>query len=160
MTTSRAAQALLDQFAKDQGIRSLTLDDATGMIPIRLGADVQIAIGYSPANDSFNFFSVIDPKGEANLPDPWWAFERGRDLAERRTRIALEPWTGSLALIAEVFVVGLEYWRFREVLDRFVADVEAVAADYAALRSAAAAQPTGAGSLDDAIADSLVVFRV
>ncbi len=132
MQLSNGAQTILDQFAADQGLRQLAFDE-DGLIPIQLGEDLFIAVGYNPANDIFFFLSVIDPDGDTALPDPWWAFARNQELAARRTRLAVEPSSKALMMITDTLVSGLQFPDFTSRLDAFVADVEKVRQAYGEL---------------------------
>src|SRR5262245_19837668 len=120
MQLSTGAQTIIDQFAADQGLRQLAFDE-DGLIPIQLGEDLFIAVGYNPANDLFFSLSVLDPEGGTALSDPWWAFERNSELAARRTRLAIEPESHALMVIADTLVSGLQFPTFSSRLDAFVA---------------------------------------
>jgi len=122
MQVSARAQGILAEFAKYQGLRSLAFD-ASGLIPIRLDGGIEIAIGYSPANDSLFVFGIVDPAPGAEF-DPWPAFVRNQALVERRTRLSLHP-DGPLVLSADAYVAALDFGRFVAMLDRFVLDLEA-----------------------------------
>lgn len=122
MQLSPKAEAILSAMARQQGLKTLSFD-ADGLIPILLDGRLQIAIGYSPANDALFLFGVVDPKPDPDALDPWSIFARNVPLAERRTRLALDPSAGALVLVCDVYVEGLEYWRFSEIMDRFVEDL-------------------------------------
>src|SRR5262245_10814205 len=114
---SARAEALLQDMARDHGLRSLEFDKE-GLIPIQIGG-VQMAIAYSGANDSFFMMTVIDERADGKLVDPWLAFERCAGIASRRTRLAIEPKSGSLVLVSELFVAGIDYWQLAQSAREF-----------------------------------------
>jgi hypothetical protein len=121
---SARAEALLQDMARDHGLRGLEFDK-DGLIPIRIGG-VQTAIAYSGANDSFFMMSVIDDWADGKVADPWHAFELCARLAPRRTRIAIEPKSGSKVVISEIFLAGIDYWQLAQAIESFVKDCREV----------------------------------
>lgn len=156
MQTSARAQGILDQFARDQGVAPLRFD-RDGLIPITLGPDLVVAIGYNAAVDAFFFFAVLDVEGGKAPGTAWWAFGENARLAERRTRLALEPSTDALTLAADLPVAALDYPAFADALDRFVRDCKDVRAripsgDPRRPHRAVVAEPVGG--------DEFVTFRL
>jgi hypothetical protein len=121
---SARAEALLQDMARDHGLRSLEFDK-DGLIPIQVGG-TQIAVAYSGANDSFFMMSVIDDRADGRVADPWLKFELCAGLAARRTRIAIEPKSGSLVLVGELFLAGIDYWQLAKAVESFVKDCREV----------------------------------
>lgn len=121
---SARAAALLQDMARDHGLRGLEFDK-DGLIPIQIGG-VQLAIAYSGANDSFFMMSVIDDRADGKLADPWHLFELCAGLANRRTRLAIEPKSGSLVLVSELFAAGIDYWQLAQALESFARDCREV----------------------------------
>lgn len=121
---SARAAALLQDMARDHGLRGLEFDK-DGLIPIQIGG-VQMAIAYSGANDSFFMMSVIDDRADGKLADPWRLFELCAGLANRRTRLAIEPKSGSLVLVSELFAAGIDYWQLAQALESFARDCREV----------------------------------
>ena len=158
MQPSARAQGILDQFARDQGLKTLRLGP-DGTIPIGLGADLAMAIGYDAANDAFDLFAVLDPNGDGGLADPWWAFRENAELAGRRTRLALEPSTGALVVIAEVLLGGLDFPAFNARLDRFVRDVRDLKGRYPGVGAAGARGAADAGASGADAGSDFVTFR-
>jgi len=117
---SARAEALLQDMARDHGLRGLEFDK-DGLIPIQVGG-IQIAIAYSGANDSFFMMCVIDDRIDGRAADPWRQFELTADLAARRSRLAIEPKSGSLVLVGELFLAGIDYWRLAKAIESFVKD--------------------------------------
>ncbi len=115
---SPGAARLLDEHARDHGVRKLAFDQ-NGLIPMTV-RDTQIALAYSRANDSL-FLTAVVQEAPASF-DPWWAMELSGVMAPRRARLAVEPNSKALVLVAEIQVEGLEYWRLLEGLEAFVAD--------------------------------------
>ena len=157
MKLSRQAESLLDAMARDHGLKKLALDQ-DGLIPINLGPDLDIAIAFSEANNSFYLMGILDVQGAAAL-DPWWAFTHNQTLSDRRTRVAIEPTSGSLVLVRDLFLNGLEYWQFSETLDQFVGDLEAA---IGLLRTEAATEEAAPDPSDpmQAPADDAVILRL
>jgi Tir chaperone protein (CesT) family len=124
VSLSARAEALLQDMARDHGLRGLEFDK-DGLIPIRIGG-IQIAIAYSGANDSFFMMSVIDDRADGKVADPWRLFELCAGLAARRTRIAIEPKSGSLVLVGELFLAGIDYWQLAQAIESFVKDCREV----------------------------------
>lgn len=114
--------ALLADLARQQGLDRLAFN-ADGLVPIRLDRKLDIAIGYSPANDQVFLFAAVATEGAKDRIDPWHAFRRNVGLAERRTRLSLDP-TGNLILSADAYLEGLDFPGFSAMLDRFVLDLE------------------------------------
>jgi hypothetical protein len=121
---SARAAALLQDMARDHGRRGLEFDK-DGLIPLQIGG-VQMAIAYSGANDSFFMMSVIDDRPDGKLADPWPLFELCAGLASRRTRLAIEPKSGSLVLVSELFAAGIDYWQLAQALESFARDCREV----------------------------------
>jgi len=117
---SARAEALLQDMARDHGLRGLAFDK-DGLIPLQI-AVVQMAVAYSGANDSLFMMSVIDERADGKVVDPWCLFERSAELASRRTRLAFEPKSGSLVLIGELFLAGIDYWQLAQALESFARD--------------------------------------
>ncbi|KPL55253.1 hypothetical protein ABB55_25960 [Prosthecomicrobium hirschii] len=128
MHLSSRATALLQELARDHGLRSLDFD-RNGLIPMKV-RETQTSIAYSPANDSFYLMAVIDPDAGGRLADPAAVLKTNGDLAARRTRIAIEPDTKAVMLVRDIFLAGLAYWEFSKAVEAFVADVETVTAGY------------------------------
>lgn len=122
MLVSVRAQTILAEFAKYQGLRSLSFN-ADNLIPIKLKGGPEIAIGYSPANDSLFVYGVVDRAPGKDF-DPWPAFERNTALVDRRTRLLLHK-EGPLVLSADAYVVTLDLNGLIAMLDRFVEDLQA-----------------------------------
>ena len=118
---SARATALLQEFAKDHGVNKLDFD-RDGLIPMTVG-DVQLALAFSPANDSFFFIAAIRTPEEAGMTDPWQAFVHSGSMAARRTRIAIEPKSKLQVLVREVLLEGLTYTRFLASIDEFLSDL-------------------------------------
>jgi Tir chaperone protein (CesT) family len=121
---SARAEALLQDMARDHGLRGLEFDK-DGLIPIQIGG-VQTAIAYSGANDSFFMMSVIDDRADGKVSEPWRLFELCAGLAARRTRLAVEPKSGSLVLVGELFLAGIDYWQLARAIETFVKDCREV----------------------------------
>ena len=121
---SARAAALLQDMARDHGLRGLEFDK-DGLIPIQVGG-IQIAIAYSGANDSFFMMSVIDDRIDGKAADPWRLFELTASLAARRSRLAIEPKSGSLVLVSELFLAGIDYWQLARAIESFVKDCREV----------------------------------
>ena len=117
---SARAEALLQDMARDHGLRGLAFDK-DGLIPLQI-AGVQIAVAYSGANDSLFMMSVIDERADGKVVDPWCLFERSGGMAHRRTRLAFEPKSGSLVLIGELFLADIDYWQLAQALENFARD--------------------------------------
>jgi len=117
---SARGEALLQDMARDHGLRGLEFDK-DGLIPIQVGG-IQIAIAYSGANDSFFMMSVIDDRIDGKAADPWRLFELTASLAARRSRLAIEPKSGSLVLVSELFLAGIDYWQLAKAIESFVKD--------------------------------------
>lgn len=66
--------------------------------------------------------SVIDERADGKVVDPWCLFERSGGMAHRRTRLAFEPKSGSLVLIGELFLAGIDYWQLAQALENFARD--------------------------------------
>lgn len=122
MLVSVRAQTILAEFAKYQGLRSLSFN-ADNLIPIKLKDGPEIAIGYSPANDSLFVYGIVDPVPGMDF-DPWPVFERNTPMVERRTRLLLHK-EGPLVLSADVYVATLDLNGLIAMLDRFVEDLQA-----------------------------------
>jgi hypothetical protein len=118
---SARGTALLQEFAKDHGVSKLDFD-RDGLIPMTIG-DAQLALAYSPANDSFFFIAAIRTPEEGELADPWQAFALSGNMAARRTRIAIEPKSKLEVLVREVLLEGLTYTKFLTSIDEFICDL-------------------------------------
>jgi hypothetical protein len=70
--------------------------------------------------------SVIDDRADGRVADPWLKFELCAGLAARRTRIAIEPKSGSLVLVGELFLAGIDYWQLAKAIESFVKDCREV----------------------------------
>jgi hypothetical protein len=70
--------------------------------------------------------SVIDDRADGKVADPWRQFELCADLAARRSRLAIEPKSGSLVLVGELFLSGIDYWQLARAIESFVKDCCAV----------------------------------
>jgi hypothetical protein len=121
---SGRAEALLQDMARDHGLRGLEFDK-DGLIPIQIGG-IQTAIAYSGANDRFFMMSVIDDRAGGQVANPWRPFELTAGLAARRTRLAIEPKSGSLVLVSELFLAGIDYWQLARAIESFVKDCREV----------------------------------
>jgi hypothetical protein len=111
--------------------------------------ETQIAIAYNPANDCFFLFGVVVEAPDWEGLDPLAMLERSGEMAPRRTRLAIEPEGKGLALVREIALEGLPYWRLMAILDEFLAD-------HARLSAAISAERQAPGSLE-AFADSFMV---
>jgi hypothetical protein len=56
----------------------------------------------------------------------WRLFELCAGLAARRTRLAVEPKSGSLVLVGELFLAGIDYWQLAQAIESFVKDCREV----------------------------------
>src|SRR5262249_19592766 len=117
---SARASALLQELARDHGLRDIQFD-SDALIPMKIG-DLQIAVAYSPANDSLFLIGMLNTNAEFRLADPWQALVQSGALAVRRTRIAVEPSTKATVLVCEIPLENLAYWQFSARLDEFLAD--------------------------------------
>jgi hypothetical protein len=117
---SARGAALLQDMARDHGLRGLEFDKE-GLIPIQISG-IQMAIAYSGANDSFFMMSVVDELPAGRFRDPWRLFEGCAGMASRRTRLAVEPKSGSLVLVGELFLAGIDYWQLAQALENFARD--------------------------------------
>ena len=124
---SARAASLLSELAKDHGVGPLDFD-ADGLIPMTIH-DKQVAVAFSPANDSFFFVSLVQTPDEARSVDPWLAFEMSGLLAKRRTRLAIEPGSKALMLVREIPLAGLAYWQFIDAIDEFLGDLASALKD-------------------------------
>ncbi|MEM8837277.1 MAG: type III secretion system chaperone [Pseudomonadota bacterium] len=131
MNLGARAENLISEFASKQGVRGLAFDE-NDLIPIRLDGKLDIALGYSPANDAIFVFGIVAEHVDAERFDPWVAFERNQSLVERRTRLSLNEGS-TLVLSADAYLEGLSYPQFASILDRFVADLEAEISAFGAL---------------------------
>ncbi|MEM8795471.1 MAG: type III secretion system chaperone [Pseudomonadota bacterium] len=147
MNLSARAENLISEFASQQGVRGLAFDE-NGLIPIRLDGKLDIALGYSPANDAIFVFGIVAEHLDAEGFDPWVAFERNQSLVERRTRLSLNEGS-TLVLSADAYLEGLSYPQFAGMLDRFVADLEAEIAVFGASGPSAGAQSSSTLSPED-----------
>ncbi|MBT9288297.1 type III secretion system chaperone [Prosthecodimorpha staleyi] len=152
MQLSTRASALLQELARDHGLKSLDFD-RDGLIPMKI-RETQTSIAYSPANDSFYLMAIVDVDAGGRLADPWAALKANGPLAARRTRLAIDPNTKAVVLVRDIFLAGLAYWQFAKAIEEFLADFDRVAAGYVR----AAATDAGAGLSADVPSDYLT-FR-
>lgn len=154
MTLSRNAETMLDALARDQGLRRPLRPGPDGVIPLEVGAELKIGITFSPANDSFYLMGALGPAGDDRLEALWALLVDTADLAERRTRVGLEPGSGQAVLVRDIFLAGLRYDDFAAALEIFAADLEQ--ALVALGQDGAAGAPVRAAELD---AGDMMIFR-
>lgn len=153
MDLSVRMRALLAELAQQQGLPELSFDE-DGLIPIRLDRRLEIAIGYSPRNDAVFLVGVVDPVPDPDRTDAWAILERNGPLAERRTRLAVDPKSRALILVRDAYLVDLEYYAFSAMLDEFVRDLEAQLA-----AASARVPPPGPAPMTAWDAENLLIFR-
>jgi hypothetical protein len=112
-------------------------------VPVLLDGALQIALGYSPANDSFFFFAVLDGAPDPARLDAWALLSQDPAMALRRTRIALDTASHALVMLRDLRATGLVYKNFADALDRFVLDVDAVKGAHNLRSHKGASLPTG-----------------
>ena len=102
------AEALLQDMARDHGLRGLEFDK-DGLIPIQIGG-VQTAIAGGRAIDSFFMMSVIDGSRRWEGGRTLASLELCAGLAARRTRLAVEPksgrWCWSASCSSPASIIG------------------------------------------------------
>lgn len=125
MQLSTRAEGLIAELARQQGLSELGFNE-DGLIPIRLGGQMEIAIGYSPSNDALFLIGIVDPAPDMGKLDAWKLFSCNTELAERRTRLAIEPTSRALILVRDGYVNDLEYYQFSGMMDQFIIDLEDV----------------------------------
>ncbi|MGQ3214496.1 MAG: type III secretion system chaperone [Shinella sp.] len=141
MQLSTRAEGLVAELARQQGLSELGFNE-NGHIPIRLDGQMEIAIGYSPANDALFLIGIVDPAPDMDTLAAWDLFSRNTELAERRTRLAIEPTSRALILVRDSYVNDLEYYQFSRMMDQFVIDLEGVMSDAGRSRMTASAAPS------------------
>ena len=122
MNLSRNADFLLEELAQHYDHPNLAFDD-NGMIPILLNEEVEIAIAYSPNNDAFVVFGIVDPAPEFDSLDWRATFQANAESLERRTRLSLDDETGCLVIEREIWVDGLHFADLMNALDAFIGDL-------------------------------------
>jgi hypothetical protein len=141
MQLSARAEGLIAELARQQGLSELGFNE-NGHIPIRLDGQLEIAIGYSPANDALFLIGIVDPAPDVDTLDAWDLFSRNTDLTERRTRLAIEPTSLALILVRDSYVGDLEYYQFSRMMDEFVFDLEGIIGHLGGSRTAAPTVPS------------------
>jgi Tir chaperone family protein CesT len=121
MNLSRNAGILIEDLAKHHDHPELTFNE-NGMISIRLNEEVEIAIAYSPDNDAFLLFGIVDPTPDVDCLD--WAaiFRANAEYLERQTRLSLDEETGYLIIERDLWVDGLAFADLMNALDAFIDD--------------------------------------
>ena len=118
------ATSLLAELAADHGVDNLE-PDADGLVAIDFD-DHSVALGFSESWDSVFMTTVLAQDLAPLSGDYLRAFQVGRELAARATRLAIEPDSSALILIAEAPLQHLTYGAFSKVLENFVQDMQAV----------------------------------
>ena len=157
MALSPQAESLLAEMARDHGLGALA-PDADGLIPITLDGEFAIALAFDAENNSCFMMHVLVPDIETPFRMAWEAFDTAPELAERRTRIALDP-TGALVILRDIFLEGLAYWQFSEALEAFVADAEQARQQFAADRGSSGDGGTGGYEPEDFSSEAFVIIR-
>jgi len=124
MQLSRNAESLIADLARQQGLSELQFN-AEGLIPILFDGEMQVAVGYSPNNDALVLMGVVELTPDMERLDCWDIFQRNVELAEKRTRLALDPTTHALVMCCDIYVPGLDFRRFKSAMDEFVVDLGA-----------------------------------
>lgn len=130
MQLSARAEGLIAELARQQGLSELKFNE-NGQIPIRLDGQMEIAIGYNPANDALFLIGIVDPAPNMATLDAWDLFSRNTELTERRTRLAIEPTSQALILVRDSYVDGLEFYQFSRMMDQFVFDLDGITKHFA-----------------------------
>jgi hypothetical protein len=121
------AATLVEELARDHGVPRLEFNE-DGVIPMTI-AGLQIAIAYNPANDCFFLLTLLVEAPDWKKLSPLAMLERSGEMASRRTRLAVEPEAKGLALVREIALEGLAYWRLMAMLDEFLADHAKISAE-------------------------------
>jgi len=124
MPLSSGARSLLADMASDHGLGALDFD-AEGLIPIDIDGNA-MAIVYSEPRDSFFLMGLIALDAKQAMGGPWQALMAAGRLRGPRTRLAVEPDSGALVVVSEVFVLGTTYPELASALELFVADFTAL----------------------------------
>lgn len=117
---SSAATVLLTDIARNYGLKELSLD-ADGVLRVEIDGQA-IVIAFSEAWNSVILTLVL--AWDAALParQIYRACALRDRFSGRTTRIAREPRSGALVLVAEISLKGLHYAAFAVALKGFLAD--------------------------------------
>lgn len=118
---SSAAGALLADIAAAHGLDALE-PDGDGLVPVEIGGQ-PLVLAFSAAWESVFLSAVLAADASALGPSPYVAFALPGLFAGPRTRVAREPRSGAVLLVAEIGLVGLHYPAFAAALTDFLADV-------------------------------------
>lgn len=117
---SPAAAALVNDIARSYGLKDLS-PDAGGVIRVEIDGQ-EVVISFSEAWQSVFLTAVlawtVDLPGRAL----YRAFALRDQFRGRTTRVAREPQSGALVLVAEISLTGLSYGAFAEALTAFLRD--------------------------------------
>jgi len=154
MQLSARSEGLIAELARQQGLSELKFNE-NGHIPIRLDGQMEIAIGYNPANDALFLIGIVDPAPDMAALDAWDLFSRNTELTERRTRLAIDPTSQALILVRDSYVDGLEYYEFSRMMDQFVFDLD----DLTKHATDASAHTSASPPMPAADATDYMIFR-
>lgn len=119
-TLSPAAVALVADIARNYGLRDLTTDE-NGVLRVDID-DQEIIIAFSQAWDSVVLTCVLAYAVDLSARGVFRAMAlRGR-FQGRTTRLAREPKSGALVLVAEFSLKGINYGAFSAAEKAFLAD--------------------------------------
>jgi hypothetical protein len=123
MNVSQAGQILLFDLAKHFDVLSSQIDPfiKDGQPVVLTVEDVVICFAYSPMRDCFFLVTEISDAlvTRENLLE---AFILSRELACRRTRVAMEPSTKSFVLVRDFFVSNTRDVEALRIVEEFVKD--------------------------------------
>lgn len=126
---SPAAAALLADIARSYGLRDLA-PDANGLVRVEIDGQA-LVIAFSEAWNSVILTAVL--AWDAALPARriYRACALHARFAGPTTRVAREPRSGALVLVAEIGLSGLHYAAFAAAVEGFLADARRARAELA-----------------------------
>lgn len=116
-----AALALLADIAREHAAGTL-VPDSDGLVPMKIDNEAVVLV-FSPAWESLFLSAVLAKNARPLDAHPFAAFTLGPRFAGPRTRIAIEPRSGALIVIAEFALEGMYYPAFETALKTFLADL-------------------------------------
>jgi hypothetical protein len=126
---SPAADALVADIARSYGLAGLA-PDADGALRVDIDGQ-EVVIAFSNAWGSVFLTSVLAMAVALPGPELYRAFALRARFQGRTTRVAREPHSGALVLVAEISLTGLHYAAFAAALSAFLADARLARAELA-----------------------------